>query len=124
MDFQHKVTSAISATGDTSVAVIENKVGYTKLCFHAGVATQALDNFDLFIKAHEDATARDVTPANWASLAATDYPGIKYSSGNLAALAAAANGYFEMDITGLAEVEIKVSAAVTGAAVTARWSLS
>jgi len=114
--YKHGVSSAILAAGDTTLVEFETGP-YTHMGFQLSVATQALDNFDLFIRCHESGPWQDITPANWASLAATDYHGLLYSSGNLAALAAAASGYFELQNTGVQAVQIKVSAAVDGAIV-------
>jgi len=111
----------VAGTGDTTIATIAVN-GQSRLCFHFGVATQALDNLDVLVKAHSSATAVDITPADWASLAAGDYRFLK-ASGNLAGVAAAGTGYFEMDVLGLVEVTIEASAAADSASVTAYWSL-
>lgn len=116
------LTVTVGGTGDTSIAKIDVR-GMSKLCFHINVATQNLDNFDVLVKGHPDATQRDITPANWASLAAGEWR-FKYASGDLAALAAAGNGYFEMDVSGLTEVEIEASAAADSASVSSRWTVS
>jgi hypothetical protein len=118
-----KTVTGVLATGDTDLIVIGNRE-YAKLCVHLAVTGQALDNFDVLAKANPAGVIVNVTPANWASLADTDYPGILYASGNLAALAAAASGYFEMDVTGLREITLRASAAVDGAAVALACSLS
>lgn len=112
---------AAPASGLTSLAIIkvENR---RLLCFHFDVATQNVDDFDVLVKSHPDATAVDITPTDWTSL--TSGSRFLFASGNLAAVAAAAKGYFEMDVAGLHEVEIKVSGAVNNASVTPRWSLS
>jgi len=114
------VTIPLATNG--TLAKILNTHGKTRLCFHFDVATNALDNFDVNVKAHDDATAVDITPANWASLAAGEYRFL-YASGNLAAQGAGTSGYFEMDITGLKEIDITASAAVGAASVTPRWSM-
>lgn len=109
------------AAGDTTIASIGNP-GKKLLCFHFNVATQALDNFDVLVKAHRDATAVDLTPADWTVLTAGGR--FLFASGDLAAVAAAASGYFEMDVTGLDEIIVKASGAVNNASVTPRWTLS
>lgn len=109
----------VPASGLTTIATI--LVGDKKLlCFHFAVATQNLDDFDVLIKAHPGATAQDITPT-WTALVAGSR--FLHASGNLAAVAASAVGYFEMDVAGLDSVEVKASAASDSAAVTPRWSL-
>jgi hypothetical protein len=121
------------ASGLTAIATIKNPQGATKLCFHVDIATQAGDDFDIFGRAHGSAQLQNFTPADFASIPAasrikaalvhTTSSGA-YVDANLNGLAVTENGYFEMDITGLTEVVVKMSAAVDGAVVTPRWSLS
>jgi len=118
-----KTVTGIPATGDTDLISIGNRE-YTKLCVHVAVTGQALDNFDVLARSNPAGALVNVTPADWSALAATDYPGILYASGNLATLAAAASGYFEMDVTGLREITLRASAAVNGASVALACSLS
>jgi hypothetical protein len=69
-----------------------------------------------------DAQLVDFSPANWAAL---DSGGrFRRTNGNLAAVAAAGNGYFEMDIDGLVSIVVAASGAVNNASVTPRWSLN
>lgn len=114
----------VPGTGDTEIAKIQNTRGHTRLCFHLDVATQALDNLDIDVLAHDDATEVDMTPANYQSLAAAEYR-MLFASGITGAgtMSANTNGYFEMDITGLKTVSVKASAGADSAAVTPRWSL-
>jgi hypothetical protein len=120
IEIDSEAAVACPASGLTTVATIAN-LAHKRLCFHFAVATQALDDFDVLVKGHPDATAIDITPANWASLGSGTR--FNYSSGNLAAQAAGSSGYFDMDITGLVEITIKASGAVDNASVTPRWSL-
>lgn len=117
---QEAAAVAVPAAGLTVLANVKND-RYRLLCFHFDVAAQNLDDFDVLARAHENAQLVDFTPADWTALPAGGR--FRRSSGNLAAVAAAGNGYLEMDIEGLAEIEIRVSAAVNNANVTPRWSL-
>jgi hypothetical protein len=116
-----KPAVTVPGTGDTSLATIRPE-GRTLLCMHVAVATQALDNFDVKGRSHDSASMQDFTPANWASLTAGHR--VRRASGNLAAQAAGSEGYFEMDVSGLKELEILASGAADSAAVTLRWSLT
>jgi hypothetical protein len=107
--------------GNTTLATITNTCRRL-LCFHFDVATQALDAFIVKGKAHASAQLQDFSPASWS---APDAGGrFIRTSGNLAAVAAAGNGYFEMDISGLVEIDVLVSAAADSASVTPRWSIT
>jgi len=119
---QLKSESAVSvpASGLTTIATIQNN-SKKLLCFHFDVATQALDNFDVLARAHNGAQLQDLTPALWTSLPSGGR--FLYASGDLAAVAAAGNGYFEMDIAGLSEIVVKASGAADSASITPRWSL-
>lgn len=97
--------------------------GANRLCFHFDVATQNLNDFDVLGRVHPDQALFDFTPANWASLPGGNDRMWK-ASGNLAAQAAATKGYFEMDVRGLIEVQVKCQAATGTASVTPFWSLS
>jgi hypothetical protein len=125
----------VAGTGLTSVAVIPVG-GRTLLCFHFEVDTQAVDDVQVYAKAHPDATAADITPtsATWAtpttpsrrilhSSVYTTTTGA-YVDGDLNTVATTESGYLEVDVTGLYEVEIKMSAGADSAAVTPRWSLT
>src|SRR4051812_31597634 len=100
---------ACPAAGNTTIATIAN-TGRRLLCFHFDVATQALDAFVVSGKAHADAQLVDFSPANWAALDAGGR--FRRTNGNLAAVAAAGNGYFEMDIDGLVSIVVAASGAV------------
>lgn len=115
-----KTAVTVPATGLTDLATIKN-TSSTLLCFHFDVATQALDDFDVFVRAHNSAQLQNITPADWTILGTGTR--FLHASGNLAAIAAAGNGYLEMDISGLVEVVVRVSAAVNNALVTSYWSL-
>lgn len=128
----HAAVTAIPASGDTSVAKISNMEGKTKLVFQFDVALQTLDAVKVYGKAHGGAQPVDMTPT-WTALVATDRVKKAVRSttstgaivdANIAVTTALQNGYFEMDIAGLAEVEVKVSSAVDGGSVTGRYSLS
>lgn len=113
----------VVGTGLTTIATIRNDE-YTTLCFQFDVATQNLDDFDVLAVSHPSATQVDFTPSSWSSLPSNGR--IVESGGsttNLAAVAAAGNGYFVMDVTGLTTIVIKASAAADSAAVTSRWTL-
>lgn len=116
--------TGIAAGGDTEVLNLKGfaNQGYKKLCLHLAVAAQALDACKVKIKANDAASYQEITPAAWATPTAGHR--IQRTSGNLATQAAGSEGYFEMDIEGLAEVQVLVSAAVNGASVTPNYSLS
>lgn len=115
----------VPAAGLTTLAVIKNPRAAKYLFFQFDVITQALDDFDVVGVGHSAAGAADFTPANWAVPASVpNAVRVKESSGNLAAQAAATSGWFGMDITGLSEITVKVSAAVNNATVTPRWTLT
>lgn len=117
------------AAGFTQLAKIANP-SKRLLCFHFDVATQALDQFRISGRAHLDAqyVVFGVPGNSWTDPAAANSniaagSRILETNGNLDAVAAAGNGYFAMDISGLAEILVEVSAAVNNASVTPRWSL-
>lgn len=114
------------AAGLTTIATIKTR-GKDYLAFQFDVAAQALDDFDVLGKVHSAAQLLDFT-LDWT----VDPPGghriEEYTSTgaseNLAVTPAGGNGYFKMRVTGLDEVQVKVSAAVDGALITGRYSLS
>lgn len=119
----------VPAAGFTTLATIAN-AGDQLLVFQFDVATQALDQFRIRAKAH--ASAQYLTygdPANsWTDPSAANSniaagSRILETSGDLNTVAAAGNGSFAMDISGLVEVLVEASAAVNNASVTPRWSL-
>ena len=114
-------STAVPTSGDTTIAQIDVN-GKTLLCFHFAVATNNLDNFDVTARPHPDAAQHDFTPADWTSLPSGGR--FRRASGNLAAVAAAGTGYFEMDVSGLDQVVVKASATGGAAAVTSYWSLT
>lgn len=91
------------------------------MAFHFDVVTQALDDFEVRGRGNSGAVLQDFTPSSWTSLPANGR--ILESSGDLAAVAAAGNGYFRMDVGELSEVVVRASAAADSASVTPRWSL-
>lgn len=116
-----KSAVTVPATGLTTIATI-NTMGRKLLNFAFSVATQALDDFDVKGKEHPDGPQFDYTPAGgWTAPDEGDR--IVEASGDLAAVAAGADGKFAMDVSGLYEVEILASAAVDSASVTPFWSL-
>lgn len=114
----------VPAAGDTDVLSLKRLIsdGRTLACVHLAVTAQALDAVKVFARAHPNATLVDFTPANWAALPANGR--IRTSNGNLATQAAGSEGYFEMDVQGLAEVVVRCSGAANNASVIARWSLT
>jgi len=122
LDTDKGAAATVAGTGLTTVSTIDTGVGYTRLCYHFAVATQNLDDFNVEGKAHASATVVDFTPTSWTSLPAGGR--IIESSSDLAAVAAAAAGYFCMDVQGLVQIIVKASAAADSASVTPYWSLS
>lgn len=120
---------SVPASGFTTIATITN-TRYKTLVFQFDVATQALDQFQILAKAHADATNQTfgVSGNSWTDPDAVDSniaPGsrILETNGNLDTIAAAGNGYFAMDVTGLVAIVVQASAAVSSASVSSRWSL-
>jgi hypothetical protein len=121
---------AVAAAGLTTIAALRNG-SKRLLCFHFDVATQNLDQLKVYARAHPSAQLQDFTPADWTALEAGGR--IRRSArsttssgaivdGNLNAVTTLQNGYFEMDVDGLAEIVVRASAAADSAAVTPRWS--
>lgn len=117
---------AIPAAGNTIIATIKNSRGAKYLFFQVDNAvSQALDAFQVLGRAHGDSQLADFSPAAWAT--PQTLPNafrVKETSGNLAALASGASGWFGMDVTGLSEIVVQCSAAVNNASITPRWSLT
>lgn len=119
---KNAVTVAASGGGDTTIAEIDVS-GKKKLCFHMVNSTgAALNNFDALVKPTENASYVDITPANWAALAAAEYR-FKYSNGNLAALATSGVGYFEMDVSGLHTVKLEGASVTNPTDITVKYAL-
>ena len=117
----NEAQASFLAAGDTVLATIDCQ-GCDLLLFHFDVTTQALDNFDVFAKAHPDAQYEDFTPASWTVLPTNGR--FVEADGDLNTQAAGSSGYFGMRVSGLALVQVRISAAVNGALVTPFWSLS
>ena len=122
----------VPAAALTTIASIPNP-GKKLLCFHFDVATQDMDNFDVYAKSHKDAQLVDFTPADWNALVSGERVRRAARSttstgalvdGALNSVTTLQNGYFEMDVDGLEEIIVQASAAVNNAAVTPRWTLS
>lgn len=122
----------VGGTGLTTIATISNRHNVL-LCFHFDVATQNVDDFQVYGRAHTDAQLQDLTPT-WSTLTTatgrfllasvcTTSTGA-FVDTDLDTVATTQNGYFEMDVTGLSEIVVKASAAADSASVTPRWSLS
>lgn len=125
----------LTAAGLTTVATI-SVAGRTLLCIHFDVAVQAVDDLNVYARAHSGAQLVEISPASatWAS-PATPCPRIKFSAvsttstgayvdADLSSIATTENGYLEVDVTGLSEVVIKAScAAADGGTITPRWHL-
>lgn len=92
-----------------------------KLCVHLDVTVQALADVEVAGAAHQNATNVDFTPVDWNSLVATEK--VNYTDKDIDVIAAAAEGYFEMDVEGLTNLTLTATAAVDGAIVVVRWSL-
>lgn len=127
----NNANTAIScpAAGLTTLATISND-RYKLLSFHFDVAAQALDAFQISARAHSSAqyVIFGVTGNSWTNSTATNSniaPGsrILETNQNLDAVAAANNGYFSMNISGLVDIKVEASGAVNNANVTPRWSL-
>lgn len=116
------VRDAVKGVVDEAQKV--NKDAVAAMNRAAGAAARHQKKAEEFLtaKSHDGASMQDFTPADWASLTAGHR--VRRASGNLAAQAAGSEGYFEMDVTGLKELEIVGSAAADSAAVTLRWSLT
>lgn len=118
----------VPAAGFTTLATVTNS-NTTLLCVQFDVATQALDQFRVSGRVHPDAPyiVFGTPGASWTDRVAV---GSNIASGNrileananLDTIAAAGNGYFAMDITGLLHILIEASAAVNNASVTLRLS--
>lgn len=122
----------VAGTGLTTIATIKTK-GKKTLCFHFAPATQAIDDLNVYARAHPSAELQDFTPSSWTSLPAggrvretavsTTSTGA-FVDGDLNSVATTENGYFCMEVDGLDEVQVKASAGADSAAVTANWSLT
>lgn len=116
-----------TAASDEVLAVISNP-GFDWLLYEFEVATQALDNFDVFgrVQAVAAAQIKDFT-IDWTVDPPTGHRIKEYTSTgtgeNLSVTPAGGHGYFLMRVSGLAEITIKGSAAVNGAVVSQRYSL-
>lgn len=114
----NQLTSALSVSvptaGNTEILRIPT-VGMERLFVQFDVATNNLDAFRILAKAHPSATATLLY-----SLAA-DYTvpaGLLVgASGDLTTVAAAASGWFIMDVRGVYEVQLQASATGGAAAV-------
>lgn len=122
----------VGGTGLTTIADILN-AEFQLLCFHFKPATQAVDDLQVYGRAHASADLQDLTPT-WSSLTTpsgrfllasvcTTSTGA-YVDTDLDTVATTENGYFEMDISGLVEIVVKASAGADSASVTPRYSLS
>jgi hypothetical protein len=126
----------LAAATLTTVATIPVG-GRTLLAFHFNVAVRAVDDLQVYAKAHPDAEYVDITPtsATWANPATPSWR-IKnsavhttstgaYVDADLNTVDTTENGYLEVDVTGLHEVVIKASCATdnTGT-LTPRWQLT
>ena len=103
------VVTAIPATGDTDVLEIPT-LGLKNIGVAILPTTNNLDAFKVYAKFHPDDTfhllydAIDATP--------TESPLVIAASGALASLAAAAVGWFLMDVRGIYAIKIAVSGTV------------
>lgn len=115
-------TAPITVDTGTPTVILTLPVGKAShLAVHIAVTTQALSDVGITGKAHEGATDIDFTPADWGTVVAGEK--VKYTSADIDVIAAAAEQYFDMDVTGLSSVEISAVAAVDGAIVTVMHSL-
>ena len=122
----------VAGTGLTTVATFSG-LRKNLLCFHFATATQAIDDVDVFAKAHASAQLQDFTPADWTTLpsggrfrrtaVSTTATGA-IVDGDVNTVATTENAYFEMDVDGLDTVVVKMSAGADSASVTFYWSLS
>jgi hypothetical protein len=125
----NSVAVTAPAAGYTTVADIGN-LNSSILCFQFTVAAQALDQFQILGRAHGSApfVTIGVSGNSWTDKAAANSniaigSRILETNGNLDAVGAGSNGYFAMDISGLVEIQVQVSAAVNGAVITPYWSM-
>jgi hypothetical protein len=104
----------VPASGNTALMTIP-VAGLERIFVQVSVATQALD---AFIVQGRCAAAASFTTLYSAAADFTAPAGLMVgASGDLTTLAAAASGWFIMDVRGLYEVKILASAAVDSAAV-------
>lgn len=125
-------STTVPGSGLTTIATIKAR-GKKVLSFSVKTATQAIDDLNVYGRENPSAELKDFTPASWTALPAggvfrrtavsTTSTGA-YVDGDLNTIATIENGYFEMDVDGLDEVQVKVSAAADSAAVTATWRLA
>lgn len=124
----------VPGTGLTTIATII-VAGRSLLAFHVTTATQAIDDLNVYARAHPSGQYVDITPtsATWAtpttpswriknSAVSTTSSGA-YVDGDLNTIATTENGYLEVDVTGLYDVVIKVSAGADSAAVSGAWAV-
>lgn len=105
---------AVAAAGETELVTIAT-TGMANLFVQFTVATQALDGFTIKAQAHPDAPLATLFSAGGDY---TSPAGLMIdASGNLTTTAAAASGWFLMDVRGLDSVTITASAAVDSAVV-------
>ena len=128
------VTLLVAALSNVAQVLVG---GRTFLAMHFGVAGQAVDDLQVYAKAHPNAEYVDITPtsATWAtpttpswriknSAVHTTSTGA-YVDADLNTIAITENGYLEVDVTGLYELLVKASCAVAdGGTITPRWHLT
>lgn len=124
---EESASVALGSATLATVATIGNRASRL-LCLHFEVSGAALSEFKVYARAHLGGALIDFTPADWTALnsgsrirrAARSSVLGALVDGNLNAVAAAQNGYVELDIDGL--VEIVIRATGSGAVVAPRWS--
>jgi hypothetical protein len=123
---------AISQAALTTVATITN-VARRLLCFQFNPAVRAVSAFAIYGRAHGSAELLDFTPTDWGTLPSggriretsvhTTSSGARVD-GDLNSVAVTENGYFAMDIDGLAQIVVKAKGTTDGTGTVASfWSL-
>lgn len=111
------VATAITAAGDSILMTIPT-LGLKNIGVDFSVTLQALDAFKVSAQFHQDSAFVLL----YSAITSTPAGLIIAASGTLASQAASSTGWFIMDVRGIYAVQISVSAAVDGAAVTMRCS--
>lgn len=114
--------TTVAAAGSTDLAIYDVGGGARRMMVEISVATQALDGFIIYGRAHPSASYQTL----YSISAQYNSPSglLVGTSGDLTAIAAGASGWFIMDVEGIESVKIAASAALDSAAVTTRATVS
>lgn len=127
------VSPSIAAAAAPTVAIVIPCAGRIWLGFHFAPTVQAIDKTRVRARSHPEAEWQDFTPVSWAALPAGGF--IKatavhttstgaFVDGDLDTVAVTENAWFKMDVTSFTDVEVAYSAAVDGAIVPHKYSLT